>query len=941
MSTNTQPVTKILLDYKPNIKSDNLLIPKKIYKTSKSPDFINSIKIKNKIEIKNLNKLKTTKLSLNKSNISVQKIKFNKKHYDQYMFQKKYLLSKTQFHKIISCLSEIELKLKENDENIEKANIALNDLKETKKKKKEEIIELLSNKESLEIIYMNKISSLTNNEQKLFKEKTDNINGKNIIVDNINDNAEEQTNPNTNDSNNSNDENRINEIENENHKKKESSSSSLSSENINLMEIKMDEIKNSDQKKYEEQVNSFVEEFLQKKDNELSMKIIKKVNLSYQYFNTETNLLENDINNSITNFFSRISLFIANQNLGNISEKLVNSFLRELMKINSIGEEISEILKFINKKYKESKKELKEKIRTLTEKNENLIMKKKSFEAKKEELIQFLEENKDKYINEKNKICLKDNNLLYTSFISEWDKNKNTRILFASRSGLIKKPLKIKKINFLSLNNSKNKVISLDNNENDDLNVSKDVNANTDRLIVDNLNKYLINSLKIKKNRKIENSFEKVNKKIVLHKSSFSTSGVNIKNLLNNNDEKSEESTNKINGNKINIFNNSAIINNNPNYMNNKRISTKIIYRNSKVKHGAKKTGSVFLCNNSNLQDLISAQKKPSTSKIIFLKDMKYISFRNINELKSPPKITQTHRHNHIFFQREETKTETFSRSPDGITNRYNQKNNIPYQGKVIPLNKCGLNKDKKIEISRIDRRNLYSTRYDNRLKILTKGIKESFCYFKFYGENHLEYNPLDELLKTPENLDYVEGYISIDVFLHKFKIIPKIYKNKKITFEQLVENLSKEINISELKSDIDNDYIDDSCLGIELKDIIDIVLSKEMKDIIKIYSGYLKYAERQEKPDINKFICFREIRDILMDHNDKMKAAFCKYFTFSLNFKKKSAPKIEFIFINYEQFNLWYNCLQYIIKINNQIPKQINTKAYNIQGSNKEKIVN
>ena len=189
--------------------------------------------------------------------------------------------------------------------------------------------------------------------------------------------------------------------------------------------------------------------------------------------------------------------------------------------------------------------------------------------------------------------------------------------------------------------------------------------------------------------------------------------------------------------------------------------------------------------------------------------------------------------------------------------------------------------------------------------------------------------------------MDYVEGYISIDVFLHKFKIIPKIYKNKKITFEQLVENLSKEINISELKSDIDNDYIDDSCLGIELKDIIDIVLSKEMKDIIKIYSGYLKYAERQEKPDINKFICFREIRDILMDHNDKMKAAFCKYFTFSLNFKKKSAPKIEFIFINYEQFNLWYNCLQYIIKINNQIPKQINTKAYNIQGSNKEKIVN
>jgi hypothetical protein len=76
--------------------------------------------------VANPNILQTSMMNLNKSNISVQKIKFNKKNYDQYMFQKKYLLSKTQYHKLISNLSEIEEKLKENKENIEKLNKSLN-----------------------------------------------------------------------------------------------------------------------------------------------------------------------------------------------------------------------------------------------------------------------------------------------------------------------------------------------------------------------------------------------------------------------------------------------------------------------------------------------------------------------------------------------------------------------------------------------------------------------------------------------------------------------------------------------------------------------------------------------------------------------------------------------------------------------------------------------
>ena len=41
---------------------------------------------------------------------------------------------------------------------------------------------------------------------------------------------------------------------------------------------------------------------------------------------------------------------------------------------------------------------------------------------------------------------------------------------------------------------------------------------------------------------------------------------------------------------------------------------------------------------------------------------------------------------------------------------------------------------------------------------------------------------------------------------MHKFKIIPKIYKNKKINYGELVDILDKEVNISELNSNDLND---------------------------------------------------------------------------------------------------------------------------------------
>ena len=42
----------------------------------------------------------------------------------------------------------------------------------------------------------------------------------------------------------------------------------------------------------------------------------------------------------------------------------------------------------------------------------------------------------------------------------------------------------------------------------------------------------------------------------------------------------------------------------------------------------------------------------------------------------------------------------------------------------------------------------------------------------------------------------------------------------------------------------------------------------------------------------------------------------------FSLVFDNKAIPKVDFIFINYDEFNLWFNCFEYIIKNNTQYKK-------------------
>ena len=1088
--------------------SGQLLIPKNTRKSNKTPELTdNNKRIPDSKDIFHSQTLQNSTISFDQVNRSMFRLFRNKEEFNNYMIYKKYLCSKTQYHKIISDITELDNKIKENNDKIEKMNNFLNKLKKNKKQKESDIVNLLSNKESLEEIYKSRIYHLRNKSQ-IFKIK--NINGQNNPNENSNENENMQNeNIKFNEYNKDNNfiiENNDNCNDNDNDTNQNSSTLNIFEENN--YEVNIDEIKISDIKKYEEQVIFFFEELLLKKDNAIRNQLKEKVDLAYQIFFSEINSVSQiDANTIINNFFLRISLFISNQSLGNYSEQFISSFLKQLIKINHIGMEIEKILKFLNKKYKDTKLEIKEKISNLMKKNENLKNKKLSFETKKKELKQFIDENSEFVQNlEKNRVKVDEEHNLQNSFFSDSNLSKNkiaSSLAYNDKISNLKrekirnakeKILKIKnnmiqnelnKKDENNRNNSKKNEKNHKNNNNTDIinnnsikeigkksmnvyktrqiNMNKILNVNNYQInntwnnnysglennqslkknnipnnenvnmnnnqIIDNFNNYIINCLPMKASDKRENNII-IRQKII----NENKNEINVNNLLINNNINIENSGNIMkNNNELDndnnkknnqIYNKSKVINQRTNnsiyFSDNKKFAAikkinipnnNATFKNEKLirvnridnknENGQKKNvinntiteikydnknRKIFKSqlniddkNNNNLRDYFNFNSKKQNSKnIIMLNDTKSSSSKNIiskkNIIFNSPNQNLNHQ-NRVILQKDISKPEILQNNKNipsnyslvsktfripksnvekidtKFTNQMTQKesNLGNYINKQKYLNQknnynsntyIGQREDplnRKIDISIIEKNKTYSKRYDNRLKSLTQGIKESFCYFKISTEedNNYQFDPLNNCSSTPENFGYIGGYISIDIINHKFQMIPKITKdNNDIFIDDLLD-----INFSDSDSDDGEDYKNKSCIGIGLKNIVDVFITRQMKNIIRIYNAYIKYSSTQENININRFLYSRELNDIPMEYNERIKAPFCNFFMFSLIFDKKSIPKVEFIFINYEQFNLWYECLQYITKINSQSQKMINTRTYNVNSSPHKKI--
>ena len=262
--------------------------------------------------------------------------------------KKKHLFIISKYEQILLISSDINKKLEENSKAIEELNDELIKLKEEKKKKQADIVNYLSNKESLEEIYKNKLKYIIKQKEAIrakLEEKEINLN-----LDSSGNQEQEES--------------QYYDIDQE----KE-------------IEIKIEEIKKSDQAKFTEQVINLVEEIFHKKEEkDLIEKIKSKIKIAYNIFFSE--LTSNiTINNEsiISHFFSRIGLFISNHSLGLYSEVNINKFLR----------------------YQEQKVEIKNKINNLKEENEKLKEKKNVNDIKIEKYEKIIQKNRELMNNAK------------------------------------------------------------------------------------------------------------------------------------------------------------------------------------------------------------------------------------------------------------------------------------------------------------------------------------------------------------------------------------------------------------------------------------------------------------------------------------------------------------------------------------------------------------
>ena len=275
-------------------------------------------------------------------------------------------------NRAIDDLSNNIQRIKLNNLKIEELKTKLVELKEEKKQKHGEIINLLSTKETIEELYNNNIYSLNtnlingkknskNNSLNLNRKKDNNKSGPNYNLLSKNNNV----------------------IDNDGVNKDD--------ENFN---VSLNEIKESDQKKYVGQVISMFEDIFKKRDDKINTLIASIIKSAYELFvnniNQENyNEKKNDV--IITNFFGKMSLFISNHSLGRYTENKINLFLRYLLKINAINTKLTQYIKFVSKKYQEKKKELNDMINFLEKKNLNLADKNKRLENNMKEYDDKLE----------------------------------------------------------------------------------------------------------------------------------------------------------------------------------------------------------------------------------------------------------------------------------------------------------------------------------------------------------------------------------------------------------------------------------------------------------------------------------------------------------------------------------------------------------------------
>ena len=540
--------------------------------------------------------------------------------------KKKHLFIISKYEQILLVSSDLYKKIEENSKMIEDLDMNLKKLKEEKKKKQADIVNYLSNKESLEEIYKNKLKFLVK-QKKPADSKENEIN---LNLDSLKD---------------------------------ESQYYSIDDEKE--IEIKIEEIKKSDQAKFTEQVINLAEEIFNKeKEEDFIDKVKSKVKIAYNIFFSEisSNVSNND-DSIISHFLSRIGLYISNHSLGLYSETVVNKFLRYLLKINSTDAEISQTMKFLNKKYKEQKEEIKNKIKNLKETNEDLKEKKNINDIKIEKYEKIIQKNKELIQNEKENENKEENTgkrryTVHTLNRNHLKRGNNLSIGNKDEIELLKKGLTNEISNEYGMRNKPKKSKFFKNKEDKANEIDSEINPknpnpnlNNQKVIVIKNN---INIKNTKDNNNIDNNSKKTNNNDINRKNNneikektkeegkIIVNEQNIKDNMNNNYQKIKYHENiyiinNINNSeqvqtKNNIYNNKS---NNLNIDSNNNYRINNINQGKEVKNNAYNNSQVNSVNQRKNNPNITSDKKTIPQKIQDTNTQKNFQ-KSSNDFKNP-----------------------------------------------------------------------------------------------------------------------------------------------------------------------------------------------------------------------------------------------------------------------------------------------------------------
>ena len=751
--------------------------------------------------------------------------------------------------------------------------------------------------------------------------------------------------------------------------------------NINenfCFEITLEEFKNNNIDSY---INSVFKAF-NYINNYNDTKYFKFISITItQEFNNLFNQLNNNkiknINDLIKKFFFVISIKISSQIIIKSSEKDIYIMLQILFKLNVISGNIEKVIHYLDNEYKQQKNEISDKISENEKKINSLQLKKEellNIKNKINEEINIFSQKKTPFYERT--ICnkrLKFKKLMLINFSSTIHISKNGQNKSIPNSNrkknlnsfyIQRRKLSGNLFNILNKNNEtdKSKVFYYNKiSEGKIINKGISMNSSCEKDFK-NFSKIEIKN-KNNKLKKNDCSKSKEFDNIQLNNNNKIQNGIYIYNNIEKNISKNKiinETNNKQKLTEINTSNNFKI---NLTKKNNNIIKKKRDSYNGKytciIKKGKAKEYGLYISNNTAKNKILKTERLTgdiNNSKINVNSGLLSDNIRPIYKQKkyNLSKIFSLYENNSF-----EKKKRPINITDESITlnqflsnrDHYKYTNDINYDKKGQNSTNliCTVKNKKKIikEGNRIEKKgknscfiildktdiNLYSPKnsYFN-------NVMESFCYYKLLEKESELFNPL----KNNENLNklgYNEGYISIDEISSCLKFTSNYFLSN-IDNKLLNSNCNNnnENNNKYLKTEINLSKSKLNIINIKLKEITNIYLNKLMKNIIKIHSIFLKYnANKNQINSFNniendfpkkKFSCINEllnIKEIMnikdMDQSEKIKAGFCNFFSFIIEFE--NIKKIECILINFIQFNNWYKYLEDIV-INNIKLKKI-----------------